>query len=490
MEKNPNIRFNEVLAGSSDKKQNRQISTWVKKGLVRKIAPRLYSPNFEDPPGEIIRRNLFEVLSLLYPGAIISHRSAFEFEPTAAEHIFLTHSYTKKVDLPGLTLRFLEGPGPLEGDRFFSGQLRVSQEARAFLENLQTTKGAGPETKTLPFPLIEEKLETIIRTNGEEAVNKLRDRARELAGVLGMKKEFKRLDALIGALLSTRDAGILTTPGGMPRTGGWPYDPARVLLFQDLFRELEATHFPLREDPNRSRKAFRNFAFFESYFSNYIEGTEFELDVARKIIESNKPLPARNEDSHDILGTYQLVSNPGLMSERPGSGEELLSFLRDRHKVLLRARLVREPGSFKKRNNRAGNTVFVDWNLVEGTLIRGYEIYQALNHPFKRAAFMLFLISEVHPFIDGNGRVARILMNAELVAAGQAKILIPTVYRDDYLGALRKLTRRSLVDPYLRMLERIQDFSLTVTGEDMNLMQDYLENCNAFQEPTEASLQF
>jgi len=40
------------------------------------------------------------------------------------------------------------------------------------------------------------------------------------------------------------------------------------------------------------------------------------------------------------------------------------------------------------------------------------------------------------------------------------------------------------------MLERVYDFSLTVKGEDMNLMQGQLENCNAFQEPTEASLQF
>jgi hypothetical protein len=312
--------LNEVLAGSSDKQVNRQISTWVKKGHIRKIAPRLYSPNFSDPPGEIIRRNLFEVLSLLYPGAMISHRSVFEFEPTGVGHLFLTHSYTKKVDLPGVTLRFLEGPGPVDGDRFFSGQLRVSQEARAFLENLQAARGAGPEAKILPFPLIKEKLETIIRANGEEALNKLRDRAGELAELLGMELEFKHLDALIGALLATKDAGVLTTPRGEARVRGVPYDPDRVLLFQDLFRELGAMHLPLREDPNRSRKAFRNFAFFESYFSNYIEGIEFELDVARQIIESNKPLPARTEDSHDILGTYRLESARSSKSSRnPGS---------------------------------------------------------------------------------------------------------------------------------------------------------------------------
>jgi Fic family protein len=38
----------------------------------------------------------------------------------------------------------------------------------------------------------------------------------------------------------------------------------------------------------------------------------------------------------------------------------------------------------------------------------------------------MFLISEVHPFDDGNGRVARAFMNAELVAAGHCRILIPS----------------------------------------------------------------
>jgi Fic family protein len=32
---------------------------------------------------------------------------------------------------------------------------------------------------------------------------------------------------------------------------------------------------------------------------------------------------------------------------------------------------------------------------------------------------MMFLVSEVHPFTDGNGRVGRVLMNAESTAAGE-----------------------------------------------------------------------
>lgn len=57
-------------------------------------------------------------------------------------------------------------------------------------------------------------------------------------------------------------------------------------------------------------------------------------------------------------------------------------------------------------------------------------------NPIARAIYMMFLVTEVHPFDDGNGRIARIMMNAELVNGGSSKIIIPTVYREDYMLAL------------------------------------------------------
>ena len=72
----------------------------------------------------------------------------------------------------------------------------------------------------------------------------------------------------------------------------------------------------------------------------------------------------------------------------------------------------------------------------------------------------------------------------------QARIMIPTVFSEDYLGALRKLTRRSQAEAYIRMLDRAADFSLTVRGEDLDRMQLYLESCNAFTEPDEGTLHF
>lgn len=476
------IHLQEVVLSSSDPVQSAQISKLEKAGKLKKIAPRIYTSNLEDNPEDIIRRNIFFILGKLYPGALLSHRSALEFKPTTTNLLFITYSYTKKIQLPGLTLRFLEGHGPVAGDNPFSGELYASQLERALLENLQVSRRPGPESKTLTLPEIEQRLEQIILVKGEQGLNALRDQARKLSYQLSMHKEFAKLEKLTGALLKTKPSSALSSPLAIARALGSPYDPARISLFEQLFVELKQRSFNDRSDRNTTIRSFRNFAFFEAYFSNYIEGTVFVLEEAKQIITTNTPLPARDEDSHDVLGTYKLVSNREEMTLTPDTAEELLDMLLYRHQILLGARKSKNPGQFKDRNNRAGETHFVDHQLVRGTLIKGFDFYQALVDPYARAAYIMFMISEVHPFMDGNGRMARIMMNAELVKTGQTRIIIPTVYRDDYMVALRRLTRRQDADTYIRMLSRAQEFSETVVGEDMDAMEDVLERSNAFKE--------
>jgi Fic family protein len=303
-----------------------------------------------------------------------------------------------------------------------------------------------------------------------------------------MTKEFDRLNKMISALLTTHSSNILSSPLAIARAFGAPYDPGRMKLFEGLFRDLQKQEFKNRPDRNTTVSSFRNFAFFESYFSNYIEGTVFEVDEAKQIIETNRPLAARNQDSHDVLGTYQLVSNKQEMSLTPQSPEALIQMLSYRHKILLSAREDKNPGQFKDKNNFAGITSFVDFNLVKGTLIQSFDLYNALDHPFSKATFIMFVLSEIHPFLDGNGRNSRVMMNAELVKEAQSKIIIPTVFRDDYMGALRKLTRQGDAAPYIRMLQKAQEFSENIFGDDMTEVQEYLNQCNAFSEHTEAKL--
>jgi hypothetical protein len=488
MEKNRPIHSQEVICSSPDAKISKQITKLLSAGVIIKIAPRVYSSNLDEPIEGIIRRNLFKILGTIYPGTMLSHRSAFEFQPTKTGQIFLTTSYTKKVKLPGITIQFLSGPSPIEGDHKFSGELSASQKARAFLENLQATKKLGSESKCLSLPEIEERLEQIIRVNGEEEINKLRDQARGISEQLGMQQEFEKLNRLISSLLTTKTSKILSSPLAKARAFGKPYDPSRMELFETLFRELQQIEFPYREEKNTTPTSFRNFAFFESYFSNYIEGTVFEIDEAKQIIQTNKPIPARNDDSHDVLGKYQIVSNKKEMEITPSTPEEFLKIIAFRHSILLSARVDKKPGFFKDKNNFAGSTAFVDYNLVRGTLIQSYDFYSALDHPFAKAAYIMFVMSEVHPFLDGNGRIARVMMNAELVKAGQSKIIIPTVFRDDYMGALKKFTKQRKCDTYIKMLQRGQEFSANVYSENMDDMQAYLTSCNAFIEGSDVIL--
>ena len=173
----------------------------------------------------------------------------------------------------------------------------------------------------------------------------------------------------------------------------------------------------------------------------------------------------------------------------PKSTDDMLNILKYRHQVLLAARTNKKPGQFKDKNNLSGNTAFVDMSLVKGTILKSFDYYQAIKHPFARAAYVMFVVSEIHPFLDGNGRMARVMMNAELVNTNQTKIIIPTVYRDDYLGALRKLTRQKDPKPYIRMLSRAIEFSSTIVAEEMYDMQKLLEDSNAFLEHTEGKLE-
>ena len=483
MAKNNMINVLEIVMASSDKKDANPKSSMIKDGTLRKIAPKVYTTNMEDSPETIVARNLFYILGQLFPHAVISHRSAFELKQTETGDIFLTYNYSRNVSLPGITVHLLEGPMGTEHDMPFIENLFVSSNERRMLENLQKGRARnGSVSKCMPREVIEENLEKMLQVNGETGINAFRDKARDVAKELGMDGEFEALNSIVSALLTTKPSTILTSPKAVARANGLPYDGERVKLFELLFKALKNDVFADIDEPNQTTAEFRDFAFFESYFSKYIEGTEFEREEAWEIVETGKPMPARNADSHDVLGTFQIVASRREMRRTPQTAEELIEILQERHRVMMAARPDRDPGMFKMKNNHAGDTHFVDYTLVRGTLMKGFEYYQALESPFAKALFMLFMISEVHPFNDGNGRISRIMMNAELVHADQSKIIIPTVFREDYLNALRRLTRKGDPSVIVRAISRVRQFSSNITGEDFEATKEYLEKCYAFKD--------
>jgi hypothetical protein len=228
----------------------------------------------------------------------------------------------------------------------------------------------------------------------------------------------------------------------------FPIGSSRRLL---LFMQARAPVIVANADLTPDRK--RAGSFMEAYFSNFIEGTEFAVGEAVEIIFEGRVPEVRPQDSHDVLGAYLQLMDLGERSATSIDADTFIDEIQERHRNLMAQRPSVQPGVLKTKPNQAGNTAFVHPDLVRGTLRDGVSILRSIADPFSRALFVHFLLVDVHPFNDGNGRISRIMMTKELLAAGLSRIIIPTVFRNDYFDALRALSRRDDPSIFVRSLE-------------------------------------
>jgi hypothetical protein len=300
-----------------------------------------------------------------------------------------------------------------------------------------------------------------------------------IAGELGLDAQFKNLNTIVSALMQTGKARSLRAADALARAAGKPYDPDRIEVFETLFSALRKP-FPLIPDPAQSGVSAFNCAFFESYFSNYIEGTTFTVEEASEIIFDGKIFPRRNEDSHDVLGTFKAIMEQPFRSKLPKSEDDFLIWLQQCNHQILSSRPDKNPGQWKEQNNQAGNTIFVHPELVKGTLHEGFKRVTLLDDPFARALMAMFVITEVHPFMDGNGRTARLIMNAYLTQASACRIIIPTGYREDYLLPLKALSQNNDPTPFVRSMTRAWHWTAGFNYSDFTKLWEKMKACNTF----------
>jgi hypothetical protein len=457
----------------------------LRRGELRRLARGLYTWNLDEPPERLLRRRWMDVAALYFPGAVLVGRSAVEAGPAPDGSLFLDSGpepgHPNAVRLAGLVLKPLAGPGPIEGDMQFGGLYR-SGEARTALENVRPSRARAGAARTLTIAELEEWLERIARNRGESELLRIRDEAREIAPALSAETEQRRLDELIATLLGTGDSHLVTE---LARARGRrePFDATRISLFEQLHGVLAAHVAELRPEPADPQRVF---AFFEAYLSNFIEGTEFEVEEAEEIVFGGVIPTERPADAHDILGTFSVLTDPELRARIPADADDFAELLRLLNRRILEGRPDKALGEWKQRPNRAGGTTFVAPELVPGTLREAWHFYDALPAGFSRALFAMFAVSEIHPFADGNGRVSRALLNAELSAAGQCRIVVPLCFRADYLGALRAMSRQANPEPLLRMADRAQDWASLVDWSTMDRALSQLRGSNALVAPDEA----
>jgi Fic family protein len=73
-------------------------------------------------------------------------------------------------------------------------------------------------------------------------------------------------------------------------------------------------------------------------------------------------------------------------------------------------------------------------------------------HPVAFAAMLHLKFVIIHPFVDGNGRVARLLMNAALIQDGYMLAVVPPILRPDYLSTIRAYQRTGDASPFCEFI--------------------------------------
>lgn len=194
----------------------------------------------------------------------------------------------------------------------------------------------------------------------------------------------------------------------------------------------------------------------EAVLSSRIEGT---LATMSEVLQFEAGAPpereSRRQDIEEILN-YRSALNTAMqeLATRPFS----LNLLLKLHKQLMSS--VRghnkAPGEFRRQQNYIGSRIsgvervrFIppDWMKLEHSLSNWEKYYHSDDDPLVRLALVHAQFEFLHPFLDGNGRIGRILIPIFLFEKGL--LSEPTFYlseylekhRNEYIGHLSDLGR-------------------------------------------------
>jgi Fic family protein len=237
----------------------------------------------------------------------------------------------------------------------------------------------------------------------------------------------------------------------------------------------------------------------EAVLSSQIEGTQsslsdlllFEADAAPGV-----PLADAEEASN-----YIAAMDHGL--ERIQRGELPLCnrLLREAHSLLLRSGRgsERSPGRFRREQNWIGGNrpavaryVPPPWQQVEPAMGQLEKFLHDEPEPtpvLVKAALSHAQFETIHPFLDGNGRVGRLLITLLLVSEGVLKrpLLYLSLYlkqnRDDYYDHLQRIRTEGAWEEWLRFfLEGVVEVAESTTATTQDLVHMIERDRNAIHD--------
>lgn len=190
--------------------------------------------------------------------------------------------------------------------------------------------------------------------------------------------------------------------------------------------------------------------------SNNIEGSRIPAEEVRKIIETG-------DSRYDNYNEVKEVRNSIEAMEYIQDGFKFnISSIKRLYHVLTNGLVMQNgekyPKGFKKMMNVVNNMETVPPELVEiklQELIKDYRNRKKIDHPLKMAFDFHLTYEEIHPFLDGNGRTGRMIMNKILMSHGYFPIVVYTDNQTAYSNSISKaLSLKGIKTYYQFMLKQ------------------------------------
>ena len=195
---------------------------------------------------------------------------------------------------------------------------------------------------------------------------------------------------------------------------------------------------PLNQDALRQLREYYRIGL--TYSSNALEGNTLTESETKVVIEdgltvSGKPL----RDHLEAIGHSEAFDILYELSKSEKIDEEAILNL---HRLFYYRIDAENAGSYRNKPVIITGTSFVP--PAPSKILTAMKDFSAqiphqkeTLHPVHFAAWLHIQLATIHPFIDGNGRTARLLMNLALMQSGHPITIIPPMLRGDYISALQ-----------------------------------------------------
>jgi Fic family protein len=227
-------------------------------------------------------------------------------------------------------------------------------------------------------------------------------------------------------------------------------------------KELDS-HRPL--SASIVRKLNQQFALELTYNSNAIEGNTLSLQETEIVLNSGVTIGGKTVNEHlEAINHKEGISLiEKIINQKTELSEDVI---KDIHRIILKGIDDLEAGCYRRTNVRIVGARMIPpqaiklKKLMDELLVWYYENINQLPIPELAAQFHYRFVC-VHPFIDGNGRVARLLMNLILMRNGFPPTVILKVDRKKYYRVLNEGNLGNL-NPFIDFVGRAIERSLII----------------------------